>query len=223
MVTYLIRRVAWLVPVLFVVSVLTFGLMHAVPGGPWSGERNVSAGVQQNINKKFRLDLPIQDQYIAWVGDLLHGDLGPTFKYRDRTVNDIVREGFPITLQLGLMAFVLAVALGIPLGIIAALGHNRWPDYLATAVSLIGIATPSFVLAIILVVVFSVWLRWLPGVGTGWKGPDTWVLPVIALSGYQIAQIARYTRASMLEVTRKDYVRRPRARASPSAPSSSGT
>ena len=207
MVTYLIRRVAWLVPVLFVVSVLTFGLMHAVPGGPWSGERNVSAGVQQNINKKFRLDLPIQDQYIAWVGDLLHGDLGPTFKYRDRTVNDIVREGFPITLQLGLMAFVLAVALGIPLGIIAALGHNRWPDYLATAVSLIGIATPSFVLAIILVVVFSVWLRWLPGVGTGWKGPDTWVLPVIALSGYQIAQIARYTRASMLEVTRKDYVR----------------
>jgi len=206
-VTYLIRRVAWLVPVLFVVSVLTFGLMHAVPGGPWSGERNVSAGVQQNINKKFRLDLPIQDQYIAWVGDLLHGDLGPTFKYRDRTVNDIVREGFPITLQLGLMAFVLAVALGIPLGIIAALGHNRWPDYLATAVSLVGIATPSFVLAIILVVVFSVWLRWLPGVGTGWKGPDTWVLPVIALSGYQIAQIARYTRASMLEVTRKDYVR----------------
>jgi oligopeptide transport system permease protein len=206
-VTYLIRRVAWLVPVLFVVSVLTFGLMHAVPGGPWSGERNVSAGVQQNINKKFRLDLPIQDQYVAWVGDLLHGDLGPTFKYRDRTVNDIVREGFPITLQLGLMAFVLAVARGIRLGIIAALGHNRWPDYLATAVSLIGIATPSFVLAIILVVVFSVWLRWLPGVGTGWKGPDTWVLPVIALSGYQIAQIARYTRASMLEVTRKDYVR----------------
>jgi len=206
-VTYLIRRVAWLIPVLFVVSVITFGLMHAVPGGPWSGERNVSAGVQQNINKKFRLDLPIQDQYIAWVGDLLHGDLGPTFKYRDRSVNDVVREGFPVTLQLGLMAFIVAVALGIPLGIIAALGHNRWPDYLATAISLIGIATPSFVLAIILVVVFSVWLRWLPGVGEGWKGPNTWVLPVLALSGYQIAQIARYTRASMLEVTRKDYVR----------------
>ena len=207
MVTYLIRRIAWLIPVLFVVSVITFGLMHAVPGGPWSGERNVSAGVQQNINKKFRLDLPIQDQYIAWVGDLLHGDLGPTFKYRDRSVNDVVKEGFPVTLQLGLMAFIVAVAFGIPLGIIAALGHNRWPDYLATAISLIGIATPSFVLAIILVVVFSVWLRWLPGVGEGWKGPNTWVLPVIALSGYQIAQIARYTRASMLEVTRKDYVR----------------
>lgn len=207
MVTYLIRRIAWLIPVLFVVSVITFGLMHAVPGGPWSGERNVSAGVQKNINEKFRLDLPIQDQFIAWVGDLLHGDLGPTFKYRDRSVNDVVKEGFPITLQLGLMAFILAVIVGIPLGIIAALGHNRWPDYLATALSLIGIATPSFVLAIILVVVFSVWLKWLPGVGQGWKGPDTWVLPVVALSGYQIAQIARYTRASMLEVTRKDYIR----------------
>lgn len=207
MVTYLIRRVAWLIPVLFVVSVITFGLMHAVPGGPWSGERNVSAGVQQNINNKFRLDIPIQDQYIAWVGDLLHGDLGPTFKYRDRTVNDLVVQGFPITAQLGLMAFILAVALGIPLGIVAALGHNKWPDYLATAISMIGIATPSFVLAILLVITFSVWLNVLPGVGKGWKGPDTWVLPVVALAGYQIAQIARYTRASMLEVTRKDYVR----------------
>ena len=207
MVTYLIRRIAWLIPVLFVVSIITFGLMHAVPGGPWSGERNVSAGVQQNINRTFRLDQPIQDQYIAWVGNLLRGDLGPTFKYRDRTVNDLVREGFPITLQLGLMAFILAVALGIPLGIVAALGHNKWPDYLATAISLIGIATPSFVLAILLVVIFSVWLDVLPGVGKGWKGPDTWVLPVVALAGYQIAQIARYTRASMLEVTRKDYVR----------------
>jgi len=206
-VTYLIRRVAWLIPVLFVVSVITFGLMHAVPGGPWSGERNVSAGVQQNINNKFRLDIPIQDQYIAWVGDLLHGDLGPTFKYRDRTVNDLVVQGFPITAQLGLMAFILAVALGIPLGIVAALGHNKWPDYLATAISMIGIATPSFVLAILLVITFSVWLNVLPGVGKGWKGPDTWVLPVVALAGYQIAQIARYTRASMLEVTRKDYVR----------------
>ena len=207
MVTYLIRRVAWLIPVLFVVSVITFGLMHAVPGGPWSGERNVSAGVQQNINNKFRLDIPIQDQYIAWVGDLLHGDLGPTFKYRDRTVNDLVVQGFPITAQLGLMAFILAVALGIPLGIVAALGHNKWPDYLATGISMIGIATPSFVLAILLVITFSVWLNVLPGVGKGWKGPDTWVLPVVALAGYQIAQIARYTRASMLEVTRKDYVR----------------
>ena len=203
--TYLIRRIAWLIPVLFVVSVITFGLMHAVPGGPWSGDRNVSPGVEANIAKTFRLDQPIYIQYVAWVGDLLHGDLGPTFKYRDRTVNDLVADGIGITFQLGLMAFILAVVLGIPLGIIAALGHNRWPDYVATALSMIGIATPSFVLAILLVVVFGVWLNWFPV--TGWKGPNTWVLPVVALAGYQIAQIARYTRASMLEVTRKDYIR----------------
>src|SRR6185436_17236210 len=101
--------------------------------------------------------------------------------------------------------FIVAVGFGIPLGIFAALGHNRWPDYVATTISMLGIATPSFVLAILLIVVFSVGLNWFPA--RGWKGPNTWVLPVIALAGYQIAQIARYTRASMLEVTRKDYVR----------------
>ncbi len=103
------------------------------------------------------------------------------------------------------MAFLLAVGLGIPLGMIASLRHNRWPDYAATMVSIVGIATPSFVLAILLVVVFSVTLRWLPT--HGWEGPSTWILPTFALAGYPIAQIARYTRASMLEVTRKDYVR----------------
>jgi len=119
-------------------------------------------------------------------------------------------EGFyvvegSITVQLGVMTFIVAVGVGIPLGIFAALGHNRWPDYVATTISMVGIATPSFVLAILLIVIFSVGLNWFPA--RGWKGPNTWVLPVIALAGYQIAQIARYTRASMLEVTRKDYVR----------------
>src|SRR4029079_2130028 len=110
-----------------------------------------------------------------------------------------------LCLYLGVMTFIAAIVVGIPLGIFAALGHNRWPDYIATTVSMIGIATPSFVLAILLIVVFSVGLNWFPA--RGWKGPNTWVLPVIALAGYQVAQIARYTRASMLEVTRKDYVR----------------
>jgi oligopeptide transport system permease protein len=202
---YLIRRVLWLIPVLFVVSVITFGLMHAVPGGPWSTDRAVSQGVQDRINAKFRLDQPLPNQYVAWVADFVQGDFGPTFRFRDRSVNDVVSEGLPVTVHLGIMAFLLAVFTGIPLGIIAALGHNRWPDYLATAISMIGIATPSFVLAILLIVVFSVALDLLPAIG--WKGPEYWVLPVLALAGYQIAQIARYTRASMLEVTRKDYIR----------------
>jgi oligopeptide transport system permease protein len=205
MTAYIIRRVLWLIPVLFVVSVITFVLMHLVPGGPWASDKQVYAGVEAALARKYHLNDPIWQQYGYWVADFLKGDFGPSFKYADRSINQIIAEGLPATVQLGVMAFVLSVAVGIPLGIIAALGHNRWPDYLATGLSLVGIATPSFVLAIILIVVFSVWLKALPPLG--WKGPDTWVLPVLALAGYQIAQIARYTRASMLEVTRKDYIR----------------
>ena len=205
MTAYIIRRVLWLIPVLFVVSVITFVLMHLVPGGPWASDKQVYAGVEAALARKYHLNDPIWQQYGYWVADFLRGDFGPSFKYADRSINQIIAEGLPATVQLGVMAFVLSVAVGIPLGIIAALGHNRWPDYVATALSLVGIATPSFVLAIILIVIFSVWLKVLPPLG--WKGPDTWVLPVLALAGYQIAQIARYTRASMLEVTRKDYIR----------------
>jgi oligopeptide transport system permease protein len=205
MLSYLVRRILWLIPVLFVVSIITFTLMHLVPGGPWSSEKQVYAGVERAINLKYHLSEPIWQQYIYWVMDFVRGDFGPSFKYADRNINQIIAEGLPATVQLGFMAFVLAVSVGIPLGIVAALGHNKWPDYVATFVSMIGISTPSFILAILLVVIFSVWLKALPALG--WGKPDTWVLPTIALAGYQIAQIARYTRASMLEVTRKDYVR----------------
>ncbi|MEP7360939.1 MAG: ABC transporter permease [Chloroflexota bacterium] len=202
---YLVRRILWLIPVLLVVSLITFTLMHLVPGGPWSGERNLPSGVTTAINRMFHLNDPIWLQFGRWVFDVVTGNFGPSFRYADRSINAIIADGLPATVQLGLMAFTLSVAVGIPLGVIAALGHNRWPDYLATFVSLIGIATPSFILAVLLIVIFSVWLKVLPALG--WGAPDTWVLPTLALSGYQIAQIARYTRASMLEVTRKDYVR----------------
>jgi oligopeptide transport system permease protein len=205
MARYIIRRLLWLIPVIFAVSAITFALMHAVPGGPWSNERAVSPGIQAKINQKFHLDDPVPVQYVRWVAQMAQGDLGPSFKYADRSVNQIIAEGIGPSLQLGAMAFLLAVALGIPLGIFAALGHNRWPDYLSTGISIIGIATPSFVLAILLAILFGVVLKWFPV--QGWKGPETWILPVIALAGYQIAVIARYTRASMLEVTRKDYIR----------------
>jgi oligopeptide transport system permease protein len=157
------------------------------------------------LNEKYGLDEPVPVQYISWVGNLLQGNLGPSYKFQDRTVNDIVGGGIWTTVQLGLMAFFLSVAVGIPLGVIAALGHNRWPDYAATGISVLGIATPSFVLAILLILFFGVTLKILPT--GGWKGPDTWILPTIALASFPIAVITRYTRASMLEVTRKDYVR----------------
>ncbi len=202
---YLVRRVLWIVPVLFAVSLITFLLMHAVPGGPWDREKPLPATVVRRLNAEYGLDDPLPVQYLRWAGALVTGDLGPSYRYRDRSVNDIVADGIGTTAQLGAMAFLLAVATGIPLGMIAALRHNRLPDYAATLVSIVGIATPSFVLAILLVLVFSVTLRWLPT--HGWEGPATWVLPTVALAGYPIAQIARYTRASMLEVTRRDYIR----------------
>ena len=205
MIAYIVRRILWIIPVLFTVSIITFFLMHAVPGGPWDREKRLPEATVERLNAKYGLDQPIYIQYITWAGKFLQGDLGPSYKYTDRTVNDIVSDGFLTTLQLGLMAFLLSVVVGIPLGIFAALGHNRGPDYAATSISIIGIATPSFVLSILLIVFFAVQLGWFPT--GGWKGPQYWVLPTIALAGFPIAIIARYTRASMLEVTRKDYIR----------------
>ena len=205
MITYLTRRLLWIIPVLFAVSVITFVLMHAVPGGPWAREKALPDAVEARLNAEYGLDKPLYEQYLVWAGGFVTGDLGPSYRYQDRSVNDIVADGFLVTVQLGIMAFFLSIIVGIPLGIVAALGHNRWPDYLTTSVSIIGIATPSFIIAILLIIVFSVQLGWFPT--GGWKGPEYWVLPTIALAGFPIAVIARYTRASMLEVTRKDYIR----------------
>jgi oligopeptide transport system permease protein len=219
--TYIVRRVLWIIPVLFFVSVITFVLMHAVPGGPWSREKPLPEATVNLLNDKYGLDEPVVIQYLNWVGPmnisdgevtccsgLLVGDLGPSYKYLDRTVNDIIADGILVTVQLGSMAFLLSVAIGLPLGIIAALGHNKAPDYSATFISVLGISTPTFVSSILLIVVFGVILGWLPTNALGWEDdPAAWILPIIALSLYPIAQIARYTRASMLEVTRRDYVR----------------
>ena len=207
MTSFVIKRILWIVPVLFVVSVITFTLMHLTPGGPWAREKKLHPSVEARLNAEYGLDKPWHEQYITWVTNFVQLDLGPSFKYPDRDVNDIVSDGMGTTIHLGLMAFSVAVLIGIPLGIFAALGHNRLPDYLSTGLSVIGIATPSFVLAIILVLVFSLGLNWFPAVSSRWGDWHAWVLPTIALAGYPIAQIARYTRASMLEVTRKDYVR----------------
>lgn len=215
MVGYIVRRVLWIIPVLLVVSLLTFVLMKSTPGGPWDREKELPAAVIANLNRAYGLDDPLPVQYVRWlVGwptrdgfqrGILLGDLGPSYRYRDRTVNDIVGDGIGPTMQLGLMAFGLSVLIGIPLGVIAALRQNKLPDYVATFVSVLGITTPSFVAATLLVVIFSIGLGWFPT--GGWKGPEYWILPTLALALAPIAVVARYTRASMLEVTRKDYVR----------------
>lgn len=208
MLGYIVRRVLWIIPVLFAVSLITFSLMHAAPGGPWAREKHLLPATVKLLNAKYGLDDPVPVQYLKWVGKLLTGDLGPSYKNLDRSVNDIVGDGIGTTVHLGLMAFVLSVLVGIPLGVIGALRHNRIADYVATFISVIGIATPSFVAAILLLVFFSVTLRWFPTHGwDGWAKPGAMVLPTLALALFPIAQIARFTRASMLEVTHKDYIR----------------
>jgi oligopeptide transport system permease protein len=219
--TYIVRRVFWIIPVLFFVSVITFALMHAVPGGPWDREKEYPPATIRLLNDKYNLDEPTIVQYANWVGPLrihdgimeccggiLAGDLGQSFKYLDRPITQILADGILTTMQLGVMAFLLSVAIGLPLGIIAALGHNKLPDYTATFISVLGISTPTFVSSILLIVIFGVVLGWLPTNALKWDtDPTAWILPIIALSLFPIAQVARYTRASMLEVTRRDYVR----------------
>ena len=228
MVGYIVRRVLWIIPVLVFVSLITFTMMHAAPGGPWAREKHLLARTVELLNVKYNLDEPVFIQYLNWVGPLqfndgalktddnggivfgglLAGDLGPSYRYTERGVNDVVSDGLGTTFHLGIMAFLLSVLVGVPLGIVGALQHNKIPDYIATFLSVIGIATPSFVASILLLVFFSVTLGWLPTHGwDGWDNPRAMVLPTVALSLYPVAQISRFTRASMLEVTRKDYVR----------------
>ncbi len=212
MIGYIVRRVLWVIPVLFFVSVITFVLMHAAPGGPWDKEKHVSQVTQNHLNVIYGLDQPLPIQYLTWAGKLLHGDLGPSYR-TSRTVNQMVADGIGTTFHLGVMAFLLSVLVGVPLGVIGALRHNKLPDYFATFISVVGIATPSFVASILLLVVFSVVLRWFPTHGwEGWANPSAMVLPTVALALFPIAQIARFTRASMLEVTRRDYVRTAQAK-----------
>ncbi|HSM38807.1 MAG TPA: ABC transporter permease [Candidatus Limnocylindrales bacterium] len=212
MAAYIARRSLWLIPVVLAVSLITFLLMHLAPGSPFqqSSDKVLPADVIERLDRQFGLDAPLWQQYLNWLGGMVTGDLGPSYRIRGRDVLDLLGDRIWISLQLGLMAFGLAVVLGIPLGMVAALNHNRWPDYAATFISVIGIATPSFVLAALLVMLFSDTLHWLPT--GGWRAPQYWVLPTVALSAFGIAQLARFTRAGMLDVMRYDYVRTARSK-----------
>ncbi|MGA7671670.1 MAG: ABC transporter permease [Nitrolancea sp.] len=210
---YIIRRVLLLIPTLFAIYTLTFLLMHATPGGPWdSGEKPLPAEVVAQLNKAYGLDKPLWRQYVDYLGKAVHGDFGPSFTHRSRSVTDIVKGALPISLKLGFSAMIIAILVGIPLGIIGAIKHNTWMDYLATATSIIGISTPPYVVASLLVLVFASRLHLVPT--QGWSG--IWsakaIIPAVALALYPAAVLARYMRASMLEVLGMDYIRTARAK-----------
>jgi oligopeptide transport system permease protein len=207
---YIIRRVLWLIPVLFFISLITFLLMHSVPGGPWDKDKRVAPQVLENLNRKYGLDRPMHEQYLTFVANAVRGDLGVSFSFQDRAVTDVIRQGLPVTGTLALAAIAFAILLGIPLGIVAALRQNSWVDYVSLFIATIGASVPGFVMAMIMIITLSVGLKLLPTGGWGtWQGA---VMPAIALGLHPAAVLARITRASMIEAIRQDYVRTARAK-----------
>jgi len=210
MARYIVRRVLWLFLVLFVVSFITFSLMHLIPGGPWDREKQLAPKVVQALNIKYGLDKPLYEQFGMYIWGLVRGDLGVSFSYQDRPVTDIIMQGLPKTATLGITAFLLALIIGLSLGMAAALNQNSIIDYICVLFSTIFASIPGFVLAIILMIVFSVLLHWLPT--GGWGSPAQIIMPAFALAALPAAYTARITRASTLEVMRLDYVRTARSK-----------
>lgn len=221
MLSFLIRRLALLVPVLVVISLLTFGSGHLAPGGPFDQAglgRELPPPVIENLNRKFHLDEPVWKQYLIYMSNFLHGDLGPSYQYQGESVSTLlftptVRGGsfwtsrFGRSAELGLIAFAFACAVGIPLGIISAVRQNSWIDYVALVFATAGITIPSFVIALFLMVIFGVDLHWFPVITTNYGDWHAWVLPAFTLSLNLLAFLARLTRASVLESLRQDYIR----------------
>jgi oligopeptide transport system permease protein len=207
MTRYFFTRLAGAIPTLFIIITITFFLMRAAPGGPFDQEQALPAEIKANLQRAYGLDQPVWTQYGRYLKSLVHGDFGPSFKYKDFTVTELIAQGFPVTLQLGIMAIALALFLGVPLGTFAALHHNSVVDTATMSLVVTGIAIPSFVVLPFLGLLFGVYLHWLPV--AGWESGSLrhLALPVIALALPPLAYIARLTRGSMLEVLRSHYIR----------------
>ncbi|MEO1638480.1 MAG: oligopeptide ABC transporter permease OppB [Pseudomonadota bacterium] len=216
MLSFIFRRLAVAVPTLLILVVLSFVLMYSAPGGPFNSERPLPPEVLANIEAKYGLDQPFWKQIVNYVVSVVtQFDFGPSFQYKDRTVNDVIAQGFPVTLTYGFWSFVVAVTVGVSLGVAAAIRQNTWLDYLAVGISIGAQVLPNFVMAPILLLIFTLWLGWLPG--GGWQGGQ-WqflIMPVIALSTSYMASIARITRSSMLEVLNTNFIRTARAKGLP--------
>jgi len=207
---YIFRRLAGFLPVLFIIISLSFFMMRLAPGGPFDQERALPDQVRANIEARYHLEEPLWRQYLRYVGEVARGDLGPSFRYPDRSVNELLALGFPVSLTLGLCALGVALALGGTAGILSGLRRNAFVDYLTMTFALAGVSVPNFVLGPILMLVFALGLGWLPVAGWG-----TWrhlILPSVTLGTFYAAYVARLTRAGMLEVIGQDFIRTARAK-----------
>ena len=207
---YIVKRVFLAIFTLWIVATITFSLMFMVPGGPFLAEKSPSPATLEALNKRYGLDQPKIVQYKNYMVNLLHGQMGESIKQRGKTVQDIISTGFKVSARIGGISILLAVAIGIPLGCIAALNRGKWLDSLIIVISTCGIAVPSFVVSTVLMVIFSIKLDLLPTYGlTTWKH---YIMPVAALSFYPTSYISRLMRSSMLEVLGQDYMRTARAK-----------
>jgi oligopeptide transport system permease protein len=207
MTRYFFKRLAGAIPTLFIIITAAFFLIRAAPGGPFDQEQALPPEILANLQSAYGLDLPVWAQYGRYLRALAHGDFGPSFKYKDFTVTELIEQGFPVTLQIGTAALMLALAFGIPLGMFAALHHNSAADYAAMSLAVVGIAIPSFVVLPFLGLFFGIYLHWLPVAGWEPGSIRHLVLPVIALCLPPLSIIARMTRASMLEILRTHFIR----------------
>ncbi|MCM3004860.1 ABC transporter permease [Priestia koreensis] len=210
MLKYISKRIVYMLLSLLLIVTATFFLMKSAPGGPFTSEKAVSPEIKKNLEEFYGLNQPWYKQYGDYLGSIAQWDFGPSFKYKGQTVNDLIDQGFPVSFMLGLEALILAVAVGIILGVIAALNHNRWQDYGAMILAVLGISVPSFIMAAVLQYLLATELGWFPV--AGW---DSWIytfLPALALAASPMAFIARLTRSSMLEVLSNDYIKTAKAK-----------
>lgn len=216
MFSFIFKRLLTAIPTLLILIIASFYLMHSAPGGPFTSERALPPQVEANINAKYGLDKPLYEQIFIYVKSVvIDFDFGPSFRYKDRSVNDLISDGFPVTLTYGSISALIALLFGVTMGVIAALNHNTWKDYTALGFTFTAQVLPNFVMAPLLVLFFTLHLNWLPG--GGWNGGkiEYIILPVIALSTSYMATIARITRSSMLEVLNSNFIRTAKAKGLP--------
>jgi oligopeptide transport system permease protein len=210
MVKYLFDRLASAAVTMLVIVTVTFFLTRAIPGGPFTEERAVSPEIAKNIDARYHLRDPLFKQYLNYLQYMLRLDLGPSYKYSGLSVNDLIAAGFPISATIGIVALLIALGLGVPVGVWSALRHNCWQDNLVMLVAILGVSAPSFIIATLLQYVLAFKLRWLPA--ALWGTPAHLVLPVLALAALPLAFFARLIRSSMLEVLSQDYIRTARSK-----------
>jgi oligopeptide transport system permease protein len=210
MLRFALRRLLQIVPVLLVIVTLTFFMVRFVPGGPFTAEKAVSPEILKNLNAHYGLDKPLWQQYLTYLGHLARGDLGPSFKYSNRTVNEIIAQKLPPSLELGGLALAVALIVGLPLGVLAAVRRNTWLDYVCSGIGLAGICIPTFVMGPLLALFFGIQLRWVNV--SGWDYADDRILPALTLGLVYAAYLMRLTRGGMLEVLNLDYIRTARAK-----------